>query len=90
MTRLDEFLYYKELQLNLERTIGNNLFVNLFFFIFSIIWVSLLGFESPLLIVSGILFGKWIGTFISVLSISVGALNLYLIANFLRNWFMNY
>ncbi len=83
LTRLDEFLYYKELQLNLERTIGNNLFVNLFFFfIFSIIWVSLLGFGSPLLIVSGILFGKWMGTFISVLSISVGALNLYLIANF--------
>jgi uncharacterized membrane protein YdjX (TVP38/TMEM64 family) len=42
----------------------------------------LLGFGSPILIVSGILFGKWIGTVVSVLSISVGALVLYSIANF--------
>ena len=34
------------------------------------------------MLISGILFGKWIGTFISVLSISTGALILYLIANF--------
>tara|TARA_B110000211_G_scaffold156100_1_gene176941 strand:- start:776 stop:1312 length:537 start_codon:yes stop_codon:yes gene_type:complete len=49
---------------------------------FSIIWVVLLGFGSPILILSGILFGKWIGTIVSVLSISVGALVLYIIANF--------
>jgi uncharacterized membrane protein YdjX (TVP38/TMEM64 family) len=41
-----------------------------------------LGFGSPLLIISGILFGQWIGTFVSVISISVGALILYLIGNF--------
>ena len=34
------------------------------------------------MLISGILFGKWIGTFISVLSISLGALILYSIANF--------
>jgi len=83
VTRLDDFLYYKELQSNLENMIGNNLYKNLFiFFFFCVIWVSLLGFGSPLLIISGILFGKWIGTFISVLSISVGALILYSMANF--------
>ena len=42
----------------------------------------LLGFGSPILILSGILFGKWIGTVISVISISIGALALYSIANF--------
>ena len=52
------------------------------FFLFSVIWVSLLGFGSPLLIVSGILFGKWVGSIISVFSISIGALILYSIANF--------
>ena len=83
ITRLDDFLYYKDLQINLEKSISSNLFLNLFlFFLFCIIWVTLLGFGSPLLIVSGILFGKWIGTFISVLSISTGALSLYLIAVF--------
>ena len=49
---------------------------------FSIVWVTLLGFGSPLLIISGIFFGKWIGTFVSVISISLGALILYIIANF--------
>ena len=83
LSRLNDFLYYKELQINLEKNIGENLYINLLaFFLFSLIWVSLLGFGSPLLIISGILFGKWIGTFISVLSISIGALILYSIASF--------
>ena len=83
ITRLDDFLYYKELQTDLEKTIGNNFYTNFFiFFFFCLVWVSLLGFGSPLLLISGILFGKWIGTFISVFSISVGSLILYSIANF--------
>tara|TARA_B100000963_G_scaffold347947_1_gene354852 strand:+ start:9498 stop:10211 length:714 start_codon:yes stop_codon:yes gene_type:complete len=83
ITRLNDFSYYKQLQFDLEKLITTNLLINiLIFFIFSVIWVSLMGFGSPLLIVSGILFGKWIGTAISVLSISIGALFLYMIANF--------
>ena len=83
VSRLDDFLYYKELQINLEQAVGKNLYLNLIiFFLFILIWVSLLGFGSPLLIISGILFGKWIGTFISILSIAVGSLILYSIANF--------
>ena len=83
VSRLDDFLYYKELQIDLEKTIGKNLYVNLLaFFLFCVVWVSLLGFGSPLLLISGILFGKWIGTFISLLSISIGALILYSIASF--------
>ena len=83
VTRLDDFLYYKELQIDLEKTIGKNLYINLLiFFLFCLVWVSLLGFGSPLLLISGILFGKWIGTFISILSISIGALILYSIASF--------
>ena len=83
VTRLDDFSYYKELQINLERTIGNNLYLNLLiFFFFCLIWVSLLGFGSPLLLISGILFGKWIGTFVSVFSISIGSVILYSIASF--------
>ena len=83
INRINDFLYYKELQTNLEIYIGSNLYINLFLFsLFAIIWVMLLGFGSPLLIFSGILFGKWIGTLISVISISLGALLLYSIANF--------
>ena len=83
ISRLNDFLYYKELQLKLDGLMGEKFLINIiYFFIFSIIWVALLGFGSPILIVSGILFGKWIGTIISVLSISIGALTLYSIANF--------
>ena len=83
VTRLNDFFYYKELQIDLEKMIGKNLYINLLiFFLFCLVWVSLLGFGSPLLLISGILFGKWMGTFISVLSISIGALILYSIANF--------
>ena len=83
INRLKDFSYYKELQISLDSFVSSNILVNLiYFFIFAIIWVTLLGFGSPILIVSGILFGKWIGTIISVLSISIGALVLYSIADF--------
>ena len=82
-SRISDFSYYKEIQINLEEIIGKNLIVNLILFsVFSVIWVVLLGFGSPLLILSGILFGKWVGTAISTVSISVGALSLYIIASY--------
>ena len=81
--RLDDFTYYKELQLDLGTFISANILINIFyFFIFAVIWVALLGFGSPILIISGILFGKIIGTLVSVFSISIGALILYSIGNF--------
>ena len=83
INRLNDFLYYKELQLGLENFISANFLINIiYFFIFTVAWVALLGFGSPILIFSGILFGKWIGTIISIISISIGALILYIIANF--------
>ncbi len=86
LNRLDDFSYYKELQSNLDNYISSKILINLFFFfIFGIIWVILLGFGSPILIISGILFGQWLGTAISVLSLSIGALALYSIGNFFFN-----
>ena len=83
INRLNDFLYYKELQLGLENFISANFLINIiYFFIFTVAWVALLGFGSPILIFSGILFGKWIGTIISIISISIGALILYIIADF--------
>ena len=83
ISKLNDFSYYKDLQRTLSNYISVNIVTNLiYFFIFAIFWVALLGFGSPLLIISGILFGQWIGTLISVISISVGALILYAIGNF--------
>ena len=83
VSRLGDFSYYKELQTDLDVYMNTNTIVKIFyFFIFSIVWVSLLGFGSPILIFSGIIFGQWLGTLISVFSISIGALTLYIIGNF--------
>ena len=83
ISKLDDFNYYKELQADLDAFITTNIITNLiYFFIFAIIWVALLGFGSPILIISGILFGQILGTLISVISISIGALILYSIGNF--------
>ena len=83
INRLDDFTYYKELQSNIDIYVSSNVLINLFyFFFFGVVWVILLGFGSPILIISGILFGHWLGTAISVLSLSVGALTLYSIGNF--------
>ena len=83
LSRLNDFFYYKELQLELDNFVSADLSVNIiYFFIFSIIWAASTGFGSTTLIISGILFGKWIGTAISVLSLSIGALVLYSIASF--------
>ncbi len=83
ISRMGDFSYYKEIQSNVDTYISKNIIINLiYYFVFAVIWVSLLGFGSPILIMSGILFGKWLGTIISVVSISVGALILYSIGNF--------
>ena len=100
ISRINDFSYYKNIQDNIENVIGEKLVFNIIlFFIFSIIWVVLLGFGSPILILSGIIFGKWIGTFISLVSISLGTLFLYMIGKYffsdlinqiLKNKFANF
>ena len=62
---------------------NNNFFlVSLAFFIFTIIWVLLLGFGSPILLLSGFIFGKWFGSIYAILSLSIGATLLYMFANY--------
>ena len=83
VSRLNDFSYYKELQAGIDVFIGENLYLNLLiFFTFSVLWVLLLGFGLPILITAGILFGKWVGTLVSIFSLALGALLLYTIANF--------
>ena len=83
INRLNDFEYYKEIQSDIDYFISRNIITNIiYFFVFAVIWVALLGFGSPILIISGILFGQLLGTLISVISISVGALILYSIGNF--------
>ncbi len=83
ISRLNDFSYYKELLSVIDIYISSNIAINLIYFLFfAIMWVALLGFGAPILIISGILFGQWLGTLISVISISIGALFLYSIGSF--------
>ena len=52
------------------------------FLIFIIIWVLAGGFGSPIALFGGFIFGKWIGSFVVVLGLSVGAVLLYAFANY--------
>ena len=57
----------------------NFLFLTFVFFVFSVVWVLLLGFAMPLLIFSGFVFGKWWGILIVLTSTTIGAVLLYLL-----------
>jgi len=61
----------------------SNLFLlAILFFLFTIIWVLAAGFGSPIAIFGGFIFGKWIGSLIVILGLSVGASLLYIFANY--------
>ena len=65
-------------------TIKNNnlIYLTLFFCIFTTIWVFLLGFGTPVALIGGFVFGKWFGTLLVTLSLSLGALALYLVGKY--------
>tara|TARA_Y100000816_G_scaffold278644_1_gene250046 strand:- start:49 stop:771 length:723 start_codon:yes stop_codon:yes gene_type:complete len=54
----------------------------LIFIFFTIIWVLAAGFGSPVALLSGFIFGKWLGSLIVVIGLSIGATLLYLFANY--------
>jgi len=60
----------------------NFLLLTIIFFVFSIIWVLLLGFVMPLLIFSGFILGKWWGILIALTSTTIGATLLYILVGF--------
>tara|TARA_B100001121_G_C18485863_1_gene524848 strand:- start:35 stop:757 length:723 start_codon:yes stop_codon:yes gene_type:complete len=70
-------LYFLELK-------NANLFiVSLIFLILTILWVfPFLGFGSPIALLGGFILGKWVGTVIVVLGLSIGATFLYVFGNY--------
>ena len=61
----------------------NILLLCLLFLLFTILWVfPFLGFGSPVALLAGFILGKWLGTIIVVVGLSVGASFLYIFANF--------
>ena len=74
----------------------SNLFlVSISFLILTILWVfPFLGFGSPVVLISGFIFGKWLGTIIVVVGLTIGATFLYLFGTYflkklIREKFLN-
>ena len=63
---------------------NSNLFlISVIFLLLTILWVfPFLGFGSPVALIGGFIFGKWIGTLIVVLGLSIGATFLYVFGNY--------
>jgi len=83
---LNEITSYKFIQSNRDYFFdlknSNLLIISLIFFVFTIFFIFMLGFGSPIAILGGFIFGKWLGTIIVVLGLSLGAMILYIFANF--------
>ena len=60
-----------------------NLFlISLVFLISTIAWVVMAGFGLPVALLAGFIFGKWFGTLILIIGMTIGATILYLIGNY--------
>ena len=83
---IDEIRSYEFIKNNREDLLefkNSHLFFTIvIFFFFTIIWVLLLGFGTPIALLGGFIFGPWLGTFIVIFSLSIGATLLYIFANF--------
>ena len=96
LTEITSYDFVKENRLYFLELKNSNLFLIFFaFLIFTILWVfPFLGFGSPIALIGGFIFGKWIGTFVVVLGLSVGATFLYMFGNYflkdlIREKFLN-
>jgi len=76
--------FIKENRIYFQKLKNSNLFLlSISFLIFTILWVfPFLGFGSPIALLGGFMFGKWLGTVIVVIGLSVGATFLYVFGNY--------
>jgi len=70
----------REYLVNLKKT--NLILLSLLFIFATIFWVLLAGFALPPTLLAGFIFGKWFGTIIIVLGLSIGATFFYIIGNY--------
>ena len=83
---LEELTSYEFIKNNRNYFFGlkqNNLFlVSLVFVVSTIIWVIMAGFGLPVALLAGFIFGKWLGTFILIIGMTIGATFLYILSNY--------
>ncbi len=88
--------FIKENRLYFLEVRNSNLFlIFIIFLIITILWVfPFLGFGTPIALMGGFIFGKWVGTLVVVLGLSIGATFLYIFGNYflkqiIREKFLN-
>jgi len=93
---ITSYEFIKKNRLYLIDLKNSNLFlIFTFFLLFTILWVfPFLGFGSPIALIGGFIFGKWIGTLVVVFGMSIGATFLYVFGNYflkdlIREKFLN-
>ena len=95
---IQEITTYNFIRSNSEYLVSfkeaNLAIVSIVFIILGIAWIFLQGFASPLILASGFLFGSYIGAIVVVISLSLGATLIYILANFffkdlIREKFLN-
>ena len=95
---LEELTSYEFIKNNRDYFFGlkqTNLFlISLIFLIATIVWVVMAGFGIPVSLLAGFIFGKWLGTFILVMGLTIGGTILYIFGNFflkeiIREKFLN-
>ena len=84
LQELTSYEFIKENRLYFLELKSSNLFlVSIVFLFLTILWVfPLLGFGSPIALLGGFILGKWIGTIVVVLGLSIGATFLYIFGNY--------
>ena len=82
----DEITSYSFIQINKDKLMNfketNLIFTVITFIILTIFWVFLLGFASPIALMGGFIFGKWIGTIVVCVGLSLGATFIYVFGNY--------
>ena len=96
LEEITSYEFIKENRLYFLELKNSNLFlISLIFLFLTILWVfPFLGFGSPIALLGGFILGKWVGTIIVVLGLSIGATFLYIFGNYflkdiIRDKFLN-
>ena len=81
---ITSYNFIKENRLYFLEVRNSNLFlIFIIFLIITILWVfPFLGFGTPIALMGGFIFGKWVGTLVVVLGLSIGATFLYIFGNY--------
>jgi uncharacterized membrane protein YdjX (TVP38/TMEM64 family) len=83
---LEELTSYEFIKNNRDYFFGlkqTNLFlISLVFVISTIIWVVMAGFGLPAALLAGFIFGKWLGIFVLIIGMTIGATILYMLGNY--------